>query len=81
MWLKHWACLSWIQGEINLPNEERRKINVNWKQIGKKHHCPSYNILCGKDHIEVAQIFGTPKWEFEIMKLLISYESCDFGGS
>ncbi len=81
MWLKHWACLSWIQGEINLSNEERRKINVNWKQIGKKHHCPSYNILCGKDHIEVAQILGTPKWEFEIMKLLISYESCDFGGS
>jgi hypothetical protein len=64
-----------------LPNEERRKINANWNQIGEKHHFPSYNILCGKDHIEMAQILGTPKWEVEIMKLLVSYESCDFGGS
>jgi len=81
MWLKHWTCLSWIQGEINLPNKGRRKINANWNQIGKKHHFPSYNILCDKDHIEVAQILGIPKWEFEIMILLISYESYDFGGS
>jgi hypothetical protein len=56
-------------------------MNANWNQIGKKHHFPSYNILCGKDHIEVAQILGPPKWEFEIVKLFISYESCDFGGS
>jgi hypothetical protein len=81
MWLKHWACLSWIQGEINLPNKKRRKINANWHQIGKKHYFPSYNILWGQDQIEVAQILGSPEWEFEIVKLLFSYESCDFGGS
>jgi hypothetical protein len=60
--------------------KERKLMQIGTK-LGKKHHFTSYNILCGKDHIEMAQILGIPKWEFEIMKLLISYESCDFGGS
>ncbi len=41
-----------------------------------------FHIICyvdnGKDYIELTQILGTPKWEFEILKLS-TYESCDFG--
>ncbi len=39
-----------------------------------------HNVDNGKDYIEVTQILGTPKWEFENLKLS-TYESCDFGGS
>jgi hypothetical protein len=39
-----------------------------------------YYVDNGKDYIEVIQILGTPKREFETLKLS-TYESCDFGGS